>query len=119
MSSFSGGDVQAVERVEDGAEADERVLDHLARLGCDATTPCLSSHFLYLPTNTGGDAVAAALRGDGWTATVGAVSDDAWLVVGTHVGPLDSSTVRRTRARLERLAAAHGGIYDGWQTTAS
>jgi hypothetical protein len=116
---FRGGHVEAVERIDDGAEADERVLAHLARLGCDETTPCFSTHFLYLPEATGADAIATALREDGWVASVGEAGDDTWLVVAAYLSALDTSRVRRTRKRLEALAAEHGGVYDGWQTTAA
>ncbi len=119
MAWFKEGQAPEVERIDSGAEADERVLDHLAQLGCDATTPCLSSHFVYLPDRTGADATAAALRGDGWKTTVVAGGEGTCLVVATQLGGLDSRGVRRTRKRLEALAAEHGGVYDGWQATAS
>lgn len=108
----------AVERIDDGSEADERVLGHLARLGCDATTPCISTHFLYLPAREGADATATTLSSDGWATAIEAGDDDeTWLVTATRHGALNSRSVRSTRTQLEALAAEHAGVYDGWQAT--
>jgi Regulator of ribonuclease activity B len=119
MPWFRGGHVQTVERIDDSAEADERVLAHLAELGCDERTPCRSTHFVYLPQRAGADAVAAALGDDGWVTTLESCDDGWWLVAATHRSALTSTVVRSTRRRLEALAGEHGGLYDGWEATAS
>lgn len=111
---FRGSDVRAVERIDDASEADERVLVHLARLGCDPALPRETSHFLYFGGSTAAERVAAALRADGW-ATLVEESDGAWVLVGRHVAAVTSRVVRETRLRLETLAAEHGGFYDGWE----
>ena len=103
-----------VERVADPAEADELVLDHLARLGGDLETPHETHHFVYLPTPAGADAVAHALHRDGWSTSV-EESEGAWLVTAARTYALTSELVRDTRARLARLASEHGGVYDGWE----
>jgi hypothetical protein len=118
MPRAGGGDAQSVERIDNAADADERVLDHLARLGCNATTPCTSTHFLYTLARGGADAIAKALRRDGWRTTVESCEDETWLVAATQVGTLDAPSVRSRRKDFEALAAAHGGVYDGWQATA-
>jgi hypothetical protein len=104
----------AVERVADAAEADELVLDHLARLGGDPATPHETHHFLYLPTPASADAVARTLGRDGWSTSV-EESEGAWLVIAVRTRTLSSKLVRDTRARLARLTAKHGGLYDGWE----
>ena len=104
---------QTVERVADGAEADELVLGHLARLG-DAATPHEIHHFLYLPTPDAADVVARTLARDGWTTSV-EESEGAWLVIAMRTRALTSKLVRDTRAQLARLAAEHEGVYDGWE----
>ena len=101
------GKLRAVERVDDGGEADER-LDHLARLGCGPPTPRETRHFLYLPTPRDADAVARTLAADGWTTAVER-SEGAWLVVAMRTRTLTPDVVRETRARLAALAAEHGG----------
>jgi hypothetical protein len=109
---------RTVERIHDAYEADERVLDHLARLGCDPSQPRESRHFLYTPQRAGADAVAEALHRDGWLTSI-EPSDDVWLVVATRVHALTPDVVRETRARLEQLASERGGVYDGWEATAA
>jgi hypothetical protein len=104
----------AVERVVDASEADERVLDHLARLGCDPSQPRETHHFLYLPEQPVAEAVARILGADGWSTSVER-SEGAWLVVATRARTLTVDLVRETRARLAALVLEHGGVYDGWE----
>ena len=111
---FRGSDVRAVERIDDASEADERVLDHLAKLGCDPSLPRETCHFLYFGAPTAAEHVAATLRADGWATRV-EESDGAWVLVGRHVATVSSHVVRQTRSRLEALAAEYGGFYDGWE----
>ena len=103
-----------LERVDDAGEADERVLDHLAKLGCDPAAPRETHHFLYLPAESGAEAVAHALASDGWSTTV-EECEGAWLVVATRARTLTLDLVRETRAGLAALASEHGGLYDGWE----
>lgn len=114
MTRFRQGEVRAVERIEDAAEADQRVLDHLAKLGCDPASPRINNHYLYFAVSQRAEDVATALRADGWTTEIGE-SEGAWLLVATHVCPLTSRSVRDTRRRLEALSSEHGGLYDGWE----
>lgn len=109
---------RAVERIDDASEADERVLAHLERLGCDPSEPRESRHFLYLPERAGADAVSETLHRDGWLTSIER-SERAWLVVATRVRGLTPDIVRQTRTRLEQLASERGGVYDGWEATAS
>jgi hypothetical protein len=113
------GSLPTVERIDDGAEADERVLDHLVRLGCDPATPREVAHYLYLPDRSGALAVATALDRDGWLTAVEACGEPSYLVVATMTRALTSAGVRETRKRLEALASAHGGVYDGWEASTS
>jgi hypothetical protein len=114
MLPGQGKAAPAVERVDDASEADERVLDHLARLGCDPSQPRETRHFLYLPEQPGAEAVARALEADGWSTSVGR-SEGAWLVVAMRARTLTLDLVRETRAQLAALASEHGGLYDGWE----
>jgi len=114
MLPGQGKTTRAVERVDDASEADERVLDHLARLGCDPSLPRETRHFLYLPEEPGAEAVAHVLDVDGWSTSVER-SEGAWLVVATRARTLTLDVVRETRARLAALASEHGGLYDGWE----
>jgi len=119
----AGRSVRAVERIDDGTEADERVLDHLARLGSDPSRPCETTHFVYLPREAEASQVAETLRRDGWLTRVDQCVDPGlegeWLVVAARAIALSSSGVRDTRRRLETLAAQYGGVYDGWEAKAN
>jgi hypothetical protein len=115
MRLFQGRPVRAVERIADACEADERVLDHLALLGCDPSTPRETTHYVYLPKRIAAEMVAGALHHEGWLARVEGSVDDAWLVVATRVCTLTSVGVQETRAALQSLASEHGGVYDGWE----
>jgi Regulator of ribonuclease activity B len=114
MLPGQGKTTRAVERFHDAGEADEHVLDHLARLGCDPSEPRETRHFLYLPAQDGADAVARSLQADGWSTSV-EQSEGAWLLVATRARTLTLDVVRETRARLAALASEHGGLYDGWE----
>ncbi len=118
MFQGQGKTSPVVERVDDASEADERVLDHLARLGCDPSQPRETRHFLYLLEQSGAEAVAHALDVDGWSTSVER-SEGAWLVVATRAHTLTLDVVRETRARLAALASEHGGLYDGWEAPIS
>jgi hypothetical protein len=109
-----GSDVRAIERVADGYEADERVVDHLARRGCDPSLPRETRHFLYFGGSAAAESAASTLQEDGWTTLVER-SEGAWLLVARHVAALTTRAVRETRSNLEALAFEHGGFYDGWE----
>jgi hypothetical protein len=114
MLRGNGQRTRGVERIDDAGEADERVLDLLATLGCDPAAPRETHHFLYLPAQSGAEAVAHALCADGWSTSV-EQSEGAWLVVATRARTLTLELVRETRGRLAALASEHGGLYDGWE----
>jgi hypothetical protein len=115
MRLWQGRPVRSVERIADTAAADERVLEHLARLGHAEEEALEASHFIYLPSASGAEAAAAALRREGWRISTRACDGDCWLVVATTVSPLTRARVRETRRALEALARANGGFYDGWE----
>jgi hypothetical protein len=114
MPAWRGKHALESERVDDADEADARVLDHLERLGCDPAEPRETHHYLYLPAESNAEAVAHALRTDGWSTKV-EQSEGAWLVVATRTRTLTLELVRETRACLAALASQHGGLYDGWE----
>jgi hypothetical protein len=116
---WRGKPVRAVERIPDGREADERVLDHLAKLGCDPGAPRETTHYLYVPRETGAAAVATVLGREGWRTRIERCGEGSWLVVAARACALTSAYVRETRRALETLAAEHGGIYDGWEAEAT
>src|SRR5690242_3806193 len=84
MPLWKSKHVHAVERIADAREADERVLDHLAKLGCDPHVPRRTTHFVYVPLHDGAVALAALLADDGWRTQVEHCVDDAWLVTAAR-----------------------------------
>jgi hypothetical protein len=105
--------MEQMERVQDPATADTRVLEHLRNLGCDPRQARRIRHFLYLPTSEDAAAVAQVLEREGWDTAVSEI-DDVWLVVARCLRVLSEPLVREIRAHLGSLALAHGGAYDGW-----
>ena len=105
---------RTVERIESASDADERVLEHLLRLGCDLSSPREIHHFLYLPTRGDAENVACELDADGWLTSV-EQSEGAWLVVAKRARTLTPELVSETRVQLASLASSSGGVYDGWE----
>jgi regulator of ribonuclease activity B len=110
--------VRAVERIDDPREADARVLEHLASLGCDLAEPREVRHFFFAVDRVDAQRVADVLAHEGWWARVDA-QDDAWVVVAGNRQSLSPWLVGRTRARFEALAAQHRAHYDGWEADRS
>jgi regulator of ribonuclease activity B len=110
--------VRAVERIDDPREADARVLEHLASLGCDLAEPREVRHFFFAVDRVDAQRVADVLAHEGWWARVDA-QDDGWVVVAGNRQSLSSWLVGRTRARFEALAAQHRAHYDGWEADRS
>ena len=106
--------VRRVERVDDRWDADVRVLEALRELGTDPARPHGVRHFLYVPDRFGAMQVSATLAEEDWETSV-QESEDVCLVVAARSQALLEPLVRRTRMRLESLAAEYGGQYDGWE----
>jgi len=110
--------VRRVERVQDAREADIRVLEALRELGCDPAQPRGVRHFVYLPDPFGAAEVADTLEHEGWETSV-QESRDVCLLVASNTHELTEPLVYQTRSRLEALADAYGGQYDGWEADAA
>jgi hypothetical protein len=107
-------EARAVERIDDPRKADERVLEHLASLGCDPAEPREVRHFFYAEDRSDAQTVADTLALEGWATRIDEW-DKAWLVVATHLHALTSLLVDHTRTQFEILAGEHHAHYDGWE----
>ena len=87
--------------------------------GADLAAERRLEHYLYLPDERAAEAIANELRGEGFDAEVRTPLPgiDEWLVLVAHQLVLDEQKFLAARARLGEIAHAHGGDYDGWETT--
>jgi hypothetical protein len=71
-------------------------------------------HFLYFSDLSTADAAAADLRARGFQCDVReSGTREEWLVLVRH--ETTAEEIEEIRDQLERVAAAHGGEYDGWE----
>jgi regulator of ribonuclease activity B len=102
------------------AGGDRLVLDQLRRAGADLSQPREVLHYAYASTRDGADALAAAVRGDGYDVEV---RDSAtggprpWLVLATAQRVVDEQTAEAATRRFTELAGEHGAEYDGWEAS--
>lgn len=102
----------------DAAEPDAAILAALTRAGSDLCQPHDLEFFLYLPTETAAEGVAARLRADGFVTRVSLDADGPeWLCLATRQLRPDLGELGLLRTRLSALAIAAGGEYDGWGAT--
>lgn len=100
-------------------EADRLALRQLAGRGADLTKPRHVIHYLYFPTERqardAGDAI-----GDAWRTNVEPPTEDIaeWCLKADGDRTLAPDTVAALRSWFARLAAEHGGEYDGWEAAA-
>jgi len=97
-------------------EADRQTLRALRDAGADLTKPTTVNFYIYF-AERGAAESASAQAG---TATLKskvqrAADDSAWLCLVTGSMVPSESAIRQESTRLQAVAAAHGGDYDGWE----
>ena len=107
----------SVDRFANPIEADVRVLERLRELGCDASRPRGTRHFIYASKRDDAEAIACVLEREGWETWV-QQDDEVALVTASCLRVLTGPLVRETREHLTTLASQHGGQYDGWEADA-
>jgi hypothetical protein len=101
-------------------EADRQTLTALREAGADLTKLTEVNFYLYFPTQAAAaDAAAQAQTPELPARVVRAADGKAWLcfVSGTMV-PTESA-IHAASARLQAVATALGGDYDGWEAAVS
>lgn len=109
--------MEQADRFANPFDADLRVLERLRELGCDASRPRGTRHFIYAPTRDDAYAIAGVLERQGWETSI-QEDDEIALVTASCLRVLTGPLVRETRAHLTALASQHGGQYDGWEADA-
>ena len=99
-------------------ELDLLLVRRLRSVGADLTRPRPIVHFLDFPSEADARAAAAEIEAGGYGVTVAAGENATWSVRAEGTRVVDESTVTVYRPWFERVAAAHAGEYDGWESSA-
>jgi hypothetical protein len=99
-------------------ELDLLLVRRLRSVGADLTRPRAIVHFLDFPSEAGASAAAAEIEAGGYDVTVAPSEKGQWSVRAEGTRVVDESTVTVYRPWFERIAAAHAGEYDGWESSA-
>lgn len=98
-------------------EADRLALRQLAARGADLTRPRHVVHFLAFAEEAAARAAVADVTDAGYEPTVSPPDGEQgrWLLRAEAHRVVDPTTVPGFRDALERISAAHGGEYEGWE----
>lgn len=111
----------------DGARAVEITLAHLLLTQAGNTLPTTMppldreyptiDYFLYLPTQAKANMVAHQLEAEGYAVEVGdsTIPEAGWLVRAKHDSPETDDELDAAEARMEDVATAAEGSYDGYE----
>jgi hypothetical protein len=106
-------------RAESGAtplDANSRVLEKLAAVGADVGAPTEVNVYLYFPSEDAAARAAEEVRGIGFPeVSVSPSLGESWACIGSCIMAPELNAIRDLAARLEEVARAHGGEYDGWE----
>jgi hypothetical protein len=99
---------------------DGLVLAQLAHAGADLTKARHVLHFLYFPDGASAQRAAAELDDAGYETSVAPPDEgvEQWALRAEATRVVGPDTVGAFRAHFERVAAEHGGEYDGWEAAA-
>ena len=100
-------------------ESDQITVQKLAGMGADLSRPRQIVHFLELRSGLAVEDVRASLVRAGYDVTVEEPDDETThsVVRAETVRVVSSTTVPAFRTWFERLAAEHGGDYEGWEAS--
>jgi hypothetical protein len=101
-------------------ELDRVILAQLRGRGADLALPRHVLHFLYFRDEAAARNAAAAAEQAGYDVTVTAPDEgvEQWSVRAETTRVVDETNVDAYRALFARIAAEHGGEYDGWEAAA-
>jgi hypothetical protein len=94
------------------------VIAQLRKQGSDLLRPHSMEFYFYFPTQAGAEQAAGDLRAKGfWVKTDRAAVRDQWLCLASRRLVPDERTLDQWGQWFERVAATHGGEYDGWEAS--
>ncbi len=102
---------------EEGLPSEEEdTIAELEQVGADLSRPMRVEHFLLFPFASLAAGAADDLRGQGFEAEFGPDEEQeaGWAVVARHRTLVTVESLSKLRAKMDALAAARGGEYDGW-----
>lgn len=113
--------------IEDGVgngKHDLALIEMLEGMGLDLTQPRELNVGLIFPSEASANRAAEDVRALGFDTAVCEVERSwwarwfqkpQWVLAGSMQSPTDTFAMAVHRRDLERIAAAHGGDYDGWE----
>ena len=108
----------------DQAEGDRLVLAQLRKAGADLAIPREVVQYLYFPTEDAARTASRSLSALGYSVDVDASADadedppNPWLALARAEMVVDEKWVTEMRPKMEEIAGASGGEYDGWEAAA-
>jgi hypothetical protein len=113
------GSLTTVGRGESPSEGDGAAVAAIAESGVDLAKPVLLRHVLLVHDPAAAEALAAAVREDGYDVRLD-TSDGGWtwIIRATETVLLTPVHAARARARFTSLASRHGAEYEGWEAAA-
>jgi len=97
------------------------ILRQLRGKGAQLALPRHVLHFLDFSDEASATSAEEAVREIGFEPTIVAPTGESltWTLRAEANRVVDETTVVTHRAQFERIAAAHGGEYDGWEAAAA
>jgi Regulator of ribonuclease activity B len=102
------------------AEGDRLILEQLRGLGADLSRPRHAIQFLYFPDEAGARGAAETLAASGYEVEVRPPGEGIaqWAAVAETQAVVDEEWIGGMRPRMDAVAHANGGEYDGWEAAA-
>ena len=89
-------------------------LDELRFAGFDVSAGVAVEQYAQFPAATMAHGAAGELRGEGFEVDVEPDDEGGWVAYVTRTAPPVAELIVRARDRVAAAAAAHGGVYAGW-----
>lgn len=113
------GTLTTVGHGDDVEHGDGAAVEEIAASGVDLAKPVLLRHVLLVRDPAQAEALAAAVREDGYDVRIDTADGGVtWIILATETALLTAVHVARARARFTSLASRHRGEYEGWEAAA-